>query len=358
MRLVGPIGLLALALLAAPGAAAAAASTWPSSGRRHMLMQQQRTTPSGFLPPVARQWPMRRPQHLVIGSSRAVARGRAATTAMSAVGGDENERRRQLERQQQEQQAAAMRPVPEFVAEANKKIVSSIKGAWEGPSRGGVGARPVHSESKPISSRLTNPVVQTNHPTDALVTVYGDRHYARFHALETIARVPYFAYTSVLHLYEVCACPRSQKNAFLACPRVRSPSTALDGRPTDRPPTTPPPPSRQTLGWRRRADLMKLHFAESWNELHHLLIMEELGGSDRWADRVIAVHLAFFYYWVAIAVYVASPETAYNLNEQVRWLFSLDCWWNGWLGTGQSTVGSSILPTPPPTPRLPRQLPN
>lgn len=55
------------------------------------------------------------------------------------------------------------------------------------------------------------------HTTDALVSVYGDRHYARFHALETIARVPYFAYTSVLHLYEVGvlvfqtvrdACPR------------------------------------------------------------------------------------------------------------------------------------------------------
>lgn len=127
--------------------------------------------------------------------------------------------------------------VPAVVAEANKAIVSSIK--------------------------------------DALVAVYGDRHYARFHALETIARVPYFAYTSVLHLYE-------------------------------------------TLGWRRRADLMKIHFAESWNELHHLLIMEELGGNAEWLDRLVAVHLAFFYYWMAIALYMASPETAYNLNEMVE----------------------------------------
>jgi len=127
--------------------------------------------------------------------------------------------------------------VPDFVADANKAIVDSIKGA--------------------------------------LFALYGERHYARFHALETIARVPYFAYTSVLHLYE-------------------------------------------TLGWRRRSDLMKIHFAESWNELHHLLIMEELGGNKEWGDRVVAVHLAFFYYWVAIALYMASPETAYNLNEQVR----------------------------------------
>lgn len=31
---------------------------------------------------------------------------------------------------------------------------------------------------------------------------YGDRTYARFYALETIARVPYFGYLCVLHLYE------------------------------------------------------------------------------------------------------------------------------------------------------------
>jgi hypothetical protein len=35
-----------------------------------------------------------------------------------------------------------------------------------------------------------------------LSLVYKDREYARFAALETIARVPYFSYTSVLHLYE------------------------------------------------------------------------------------------------------------------------------------------------------------
>jgi ubiquinol oxidase len=64
--------------------------------------------------------------------------------------------------------------------------------------------------------------------------VYGNRSYARFYVLETIARVPYFSYLSVLHLYE-------------------------------------------TLGFWRKADLLKVHFAETWNELHHLLIMESLG---------------------------------------------------------------------------------
>jgi ubiquinol oxidase len=76
------------------------------------------------------------------------------------------------------------------------------------------------------------------HRQGLLTSYYGDRHYARFYALETIARVPYFSYLSVLHLYE-------------------------------------------TLGWWRKADFLKIHFAESWNELHHLLIMEELGGNSK-----------------------------------------------------------------------------
>ena len=81
-----------------------------------------------------------------------------------------------------------------------------------------------------------------------LFLYYGDRHYARFAALETIARVPYFSYTSVLHLFETC-------------------------------------------GWFRKKEYIKMHFAESWNELHHLLIMESLGGTDRFGDRFVAQHI-------------------------------------------------------------------
>jgi hypothetical protein len=87
--------------------------------------------------------------------------------------------------------------------------------------------------------------------------------------------MPYFSYLSVLHLYE-------------------------------------------TLGWWRRADYIKMHFAESWNELHHLLIMEELGGSNQWSDRFIAQHAAFFYYWIVVAAYMANPSFAYNLNQAVE----------------------------------------
>lgn len=52
----------------------------------------------------------------------------------------------------------------------------------------------------------------------------------RFWVLETVARIPYFAYISILHLYE-------------------------------------------SLGfWRAGADLRRIHFAEEWNELHHLQV--------------------------------------------------------------------------------------
>jgi ubiquinol oxidase len=105
--------------------------------------------------------------------------------------------------------------------------------------------------------------------------VYGNRDYARFYVLETIARVPYFSYLSVLHLYE-------------------------------------------TLGFWRRADLLKVHFAETWNELHHLLIMESLEGNRYWGDRFIAQHIAVAYYWVVVALYMLSPQYAYYLMELIE----------------------------------------
>ena len=102
-----------------------------------------------------------------------------------------------------------------------------------------------------------------------------DRSYARFYALETIARMPYFSYTSVLHLLE-------------------------------------------TLGQWRQADRLALHFAESWNEMHHLLVMEELLGEVDFRDRFIAQHVAFFYYWFAVVLYLWQPSTAYSLNQAVE----------------------------------------
>lgn len=106
-------------------------------------------------------------------------------------------------------------------------------------------------------------------------TVYRDRPIPRFYVLETVARVPYFAYLSVLHLYE-------------------------------------------TIGFWRKADWLKVHFAESWNELHHLLIMESLGGSQQWADRFLARHVALLYYWIIVALYLLAPRSAYYFMELVE----------------------------------------
>lgn len=104
---------------------------------------------------------------------------------------------------------------------------------------------------------------------------YQNRWYPRFYVLETIARVPYFSYLSALHLYE-------------------------------------------TLGFWRKADLLKIHFAESWNELHHLLIMESLGGSQYWGDRFVARHIALLYYWLAVVLYLIAPSAAYRLSELIE----------------------------------------
>ena len=105
--------------------------------------------------------------------------------------------------------------------------------------------------------------------------LYEGRSYARFYALETVARVPYFSFLSVLHLYE-------------------------------------------TLGFWRRADYLKVHFAQTMNEFHHLLIMESMGGDERFTDRFFAQHMAVFYYFIASAMYLVSPRMAYNLSEQVE----------------------------------------
>ncbi|MBD2496197.1 alternative oxidase [Nostoc sp. FACHB-280] len=106
-------------------------------------------------------------------------------------------------------------------------------------------------------------------------TIYRDRPYPRFYVLETVARVPYFSYLSVLHLYE-------------------------------------------TLGLWRKADWLKVHFAESWNELHHLLIMESLGGDAFWGDRILAKTTALIYYWIITFLYFIKPRSAYHFMELVE----------------------------------------
>ncbi|GMI00486.1 hypothetical protein TrST_g13385 [Triparma strigata] len=110
---------------------------------------------------------------------------------------------------------------------------------------------------------------------DIICFVYKDKDYPRFFVLETVARVPYFAYLSVLHL-------------------------------------------RETFGDRSGGERMRTHYAEADNELHHLLIMESLGGNDSIIDRTIAQSMAFGYYWYVILVYFVSEQAAYHLSELIE----------------------------------------
>ena len=96
---------------------------------------------------------------------------------------------------------------------------------------------------------------------------------SRFFLLETVARMPYFSYISMLHLYE-------------------------------------------TLGfWRRSSEAKRIHFAEELNEYAHLLIMESLGGDQTWWVRFVAQHSAIVYYFVLCGLFAISPSLSYKFSE-------------------------------------------
>lgn len=62
----------------------------------------------------------------------------------------------------------------------------------------------------------------------------------------------------------------------------------------------------------------RTHYAEADNELHHLLIMESLGGNDFILDRILASAMAFGYYWYVVVVYLLSEQAAYHLSELIE----------------------------------------
>ena len=107
--------------------------------------------------------------------------------------------------------------------------------------------------------------------------LYRGRDYQRFWVLEEIARAPYFAFLSVLHL-------------------------------------------RESLGLRgpEHLYLMKEHFAQSLNETEHLEYMESRGGNSYWIDRAFARHLVLIYYWVNVVYYWVDPVSAYHLSYEVE----------------------------------------
>ena len=107
--------------------------------------------------------------------------------------------------------------------------------------------------------------------------LYEGRDIQRFWVLEEIARAPYFAFLSALHLQE---------------------SMGLRGE--------------------QHISLMIQHFEQTLNETEHLEYMESLGGNEQLIDRVFAKTLVLIYYWVMVFYYMLSPKNAYHLNMEVE----------------------------------------
>ena len=107
--------------------------------------------------------------------------------------------------------------------------------------------------------------------------LYRGRPFQRFWVLEEIARAPYFAFLSVLHL-------------------------------------------RESMGLRgpEHIYLMEEHFAQTLNETEHLEYMESRGGNAHWVDRFFARHLVLIYYWVNVVYYWVAPRAAYHLSYEIE----------------------------------------
>lgn len=130
----------------------------------------------------------------------------------------------------------------------------------------------------------------TSHLSPLLGTEYNEEkrttvRFERFYILETVARIPYFAYLSVLHFRESLG-----NRGFL----------------------------HETDANEKRVETMRTHYAQADNEVHHLLIMEALGGNSRAIDRFLAHTLAFTYYWFVVLVFLWKEQAAYHLNEIIE----------------------------------------
>ena len=142
--------------------------------------------------------------------------------------------------------------------------------------------------------------------------------------LETIARIPYFAYISILHLYESLGFWRAgaelrkvgtgeersgaRGGVGAAAAVARAVVTLFFGVCRAVPCRAVAKHKQNKTNQKQKQTPKKVHFAEEWNELHHLQIMESLGGDQLWLDRFIAEHSAIVYYWLLIAFYLFSPR--------------------------------------------------
>jgi len=61
--------------------------------------------------------------------------------------------------------------------------------------------------------------------------------------------------------------------------------------------------------------MKRVHFAEELNEYRHLLIMESLGGDQKWWVRFLAQHSAIVYFYILCFLWALSPSLSYRFSE-------------------------------------------
>lgn len=64
--------------------------------------------------------------------------------------------------------------------------------------------------------------------------------------------------------------------------------------------------------------MKRIHFAEEWNEFHHLLIMESLGGDQPYWVRFLSQHSALAYYIALCILWMLSPSLSYKFSEMLE----------------------------------------
>ena len=58
----------------------------------------------------------------------------------------------------------------------------------------------------------------------------------------------------------------------------------------------------------------RVHFAQEWNEFHHLLTMEALGGDQRWRDRFLAQVTVTHLHAISLASHMHAISLASHMH--------------------------------------------
>jgi ubiquinol oxidase len=139
-------------------------------------------------------------------------------------------------------------------------------------------------KAPPVAQVSLNPTVLSfnkaaiNTAVHVVDNIYvGKDAFRRFYVLEVLARIPFFAYACMLHLYQTLGLPN-----------------------------------------RKGMDRLRAHLEEADNEAMHLAIMMEMGAGSMWLDQFLARHLSMVYFFVSAGVFLISPAMAYNLSELIE----------------------------------------